>query len=525
MISPSVSHALLTSVFAAVAVLGPPLLALQAVERAGRDSAEELVLTHARDVLHRTEAAGVQIGVGFDELRAAGPDPCSDDGRAIMRRLDLASSYVQAVGALDGNMIRCSSLGTSLDRLDLGPRQVTATSLTHYRTAVRLPGIPERRFLAVERYGLVAIVHRQLPLDVSGAQKDTSLAFFNTSNREVLASRGTVDPRWLERSPSPLGRTFVSGDSLVAVVRSAEFDVSALSALPKAQLTAGRGDRLKFLMPPALILSALLLAWVRYVSRRRQHLSGELRSALRRGELHVVYQPVVDLSSGRWVGAEVLARWTRSNGDIVRPDVFIPVAEEAGLSGAVTRHVIDLVAQEARALFSIRPDFHLAINIFSADLADPSTLTRFSALTDRLETSPANVLVEASERGFVDANSSLQVREGLRKRGHQLAMDDFGTGYSSLFQLQSLHIDVLKIDKAFVDALGSQAVTSHVVDHIVQMARSLNLFMIAEGVEEEAQATRLRELGVQWGQGWLFSPGVPVAVLTRALLEQELRTT
>src|SRR5687768_8756249 len=158
-------------------------------------------------------------------------------------------------------------------------------------------------------------------------------------------------------------------------------------------------------------------------------MSGELRSALRNGELHVVYQPVVELATGRWVGAEVLARWTRPNGDVVRPDVFIPVAEEAGLIGDVTRRAVDLVAHEARELIRVRPDFHLAVNISSSDLSDSATLRVMSELTDKLHVSPSSVLIEATERGFIDAAGSLPVREGLRERGHLLAMDDFGTGY------------------------------------------------------------------------------------------------
>jgi sensor c-di-GMP phosphodiesterase-like protein len=155
-------------------------------------------------------------------------------------------------------------------------------------------------------------------------------------------------------------------------------------------------------------------------------------------------------------------------------------------------------------------DFYISINLSARDVA----ATRFlNLLAQRLkETSiPAQrIAVEATERGFLDAKAAKASMAEYRKAGHHILIDDFGTGYSSLSYLQDLEVDVLKIDKSFVDTINAEAVTSGVIPHIIAMAAQLNLKIVAEGVENEGQAKYLTERGVQCGQGWLFAKAMPV---------------
>jgi sensor c-di-GMP phosphodiesterase-like protein len=254
-----------------------------------------------------------------------------------------------------------------------------------------------------------------------------------------------------------------------------------------------------------LALSATwLFAFLRH-SRHRLSLAGELREALAHDRILVQYQPIVDLASGRCVGAEALARWTRENGETVPPDVFIPIAERDGLVSAITLTVLTMIVRDLRELLPRTPGFGINLNLSPEDLKTD----RFGmALAERLEAAqlPAGAInLEITERALINSDGARTTIQALRQRGHQVAIDDFGTGYSSLSYLERFELDVLKIDKAFVDAIGRSAASGQVIAHVIDMARSLHLATIAEGVETEQQRRWLIEHGVLQGQGFLFS--------------------
>lgn len=256
------------------------------------------------------------------------------------------------------------------------------------------------------------------------------------------------------------------------------------------------------------ITLALALGWIyailRY-SRRQLSLSTQLRLAIANGEIHVHYQPVIELGSGACVGAEALARWVREDGESVSPDLFIPVAEEHGLVQDVTLAVLRAIMRDLGELLAAKPDISINLNLSHEDLKDE----RFAAaLAQSLEAArlPAGAIkLEITERALVNSDTSRRLIREFRERGHQVAVDDFGTGYSSLSYLASFELDVLKIDKSFVDAIGTGAATSQVAVHVIEMAKSLGLDTVAEGVQTAEQVQWLRERGVRHGQGFLFS--------------------
>jgi sensor c-di-GMP phosphodiesterase-like protein len=183
--------------------------------------------------------------------------------------------------------------------------------------------------------------------------------------------------------------------------------------------------------------------------------------------------------------------------------------------------VFRIVERDAGRLLRARPDFYIALNLSAEEICSADIVDRLRELLQRMGIEARNLHVEATERVFMNVEASRRNIRLLRASGIKVAIDDFGTGYSSLSYLQNLELDCLKIDKTFIDTNGTEAVTSEVVRHIIEMAKSLNMQMIAEGVETTAQAEFLRGHGVQYCQGWLFSKPLTMGqLLTQMRIDQ-----
>jgi sensor c-di-GMP phosphodiesterase-like protein len=274
------------------------------------------------------------------------------------------------------------------------------------------------------------------------------------------------------------------------------------------------------LFTAALLGLGLLGVWVyaimRY-SRHRLSLATELRNAIANGDITAAYQPVMDLESGRCRGAEALARWCREDGEMVSPEVFIPAAEEAGLVSDLTLSILKQTLRDLSELLRDFPDLSINVNLSSHDLESDRLPARIAdCLTEA--NMPASVIkLEITERALIDTEIARDKIRGFRASGHQVAIDDFGTGYSSLSYLESFELDTLKIDKAFVDAIDSRSAGSGLITHVIEMARSLHLEMVAEGIESGHQAEWLRDQGVKYGQGFYFSRPLPARQFIRFL--------
>ncbi len=244
-------------------------------------------------------------------------------------------------------------------------------------------------------------------------------------------------------------------------------------------------------------------AWT--FGRKRLSLAAELRDAVDNREFEIWYQPVIDLRSGRCAGAEALIRWRHPDQDLIPPDLFITLAEETGIIIPMTRYLMREVGEKVGMLLRDDPEMHIAVNLAPAHVAS------FEIVKDARETiahhgiRPQQILFELTERGLIDNPECRKVVQALSDLGSEIAIDDFGTGYSSLAYIDKFTLDYLKIDKAFVSALGNGAPSARLTDVIIDMANSLGLRTIAEGVETKAQACYLRDRGVRYAQGWHFS--------------------
>jgi diguanylate cyclase (GGDEF)-like protein len=235
-----------------------------------------------------------------------------------------------------------------------------------------------------------------------------------------------------------------------------------------------------------------------------------LRDALDNSELHVLYQPTVDLATGRITGVEALVRWQRSDGTLVPPLEFIPVAEESGLIEPLGTWVLEQAcAQGARWLDAADEPLSVSVNVSGHQLKPALLDTVASVLADT--GFPARLLVlELTESVLVgDSSGAISLLHDLKALGVQLAIDDFGTGYSSLSYLSRLPVDVIKVDRRFVHDLGAADERADLARTIIEMARTLRLRTTAEGIETADQLSELQRLGCDLGQGFLFSRPVP----------------
>ncbi len=244
--------------------------------------------------------------------------------------------------------------------------------------------------------------------------------------------------------------------------------------------------------------------------RRSISIDQQFKRAVEHEQLHLAYQPIVNLASGKIVGAEALARWTRPDGVSVSPSEFIRTAEQHGFIGSVTNLVLRRALKEFREVLNKLPDFRLNINVAAADLVDPRFLPMIEAAVLEANVRPSSLTLEVTETSAADQEDALESIRLLRRMGFGISIDDFGTGYSNLSYLLYLSVDSIKIDKAFTRVIGTDAVTVGILPQIIAMARNLNLAVVVEGIESPSQADYFSTDNLKiYGQGWLYGRPVP----------------
>ncbi len=244
---------------------------------------------------------------------------------------------------------------------------------------------------------------------------------------------------------------------------------------------------------------------------KRLQLETDLRRAVDQREFVVYYQPIVSLSDKRIVGFEALTRWQSPKG-LVMPNDFIPVADETGIILAINRQLMHEACRQLLSwhkLFPSDPPLSLSVNVSPKQFAQPDLAAQISQLLRQNGMDPRFVDLEITETiAMADAEKSTGMLSELKALGVGLDIDDFGTGYSSLSRLQSFRVDTLKIDRIFVSRMDSDPETHEIVRVIINLAHSLGLKVVAEGVETQAQFDLLKKLGCERAQGYLFSKPV-----------------
>jgi diguanylate cyclase (GGDEF)-like protein len=326
---------------------------------------------------------------------------------------------------------------------------------------------------------------------------------------DPAASAG-VAQRILDRISRPIQdgtvELFATASIGIAVAGLDGEDASSLLSSADAALTGAKragGNRFSF-------FSAEMNA----ANKRRLVLENQLRRAVGRGELAVMYQPLIDAASGDVVAVEALVRWTNAAGEAVSPAEFIPIAEATGQIELIGAWVLRAACSQLAAWRRDGVSLRMSVNVSIDQLRDPSFVEMVRGVMSANELGSGDLELEITESRLIqNASSIVKTLEKLRRSGVGLALDDFGTGYSSLSQIRELPIDRLKIDQSFVTDITSNSGDSALVDAVLGIARDLNLGVVAEGVETEAQRDLLCQRGCHELQGYLFArPLEPDAV-------------
>lgn len=258
-------------------------------------------------------------------------------------------------------------------------------------------------------------------------------------------------------------------------------------------------------------------------------LTQELRHALQAGEISMHYQPIVDLSTTEVVGFEALMRWQHPQRGWVPPGVFIPLAEQSDLitelgAFALRQAVAAASSWEHAGTQSSRP--YVTVNLSARQFHDPNLVSIIEEALSTNELDPGRLILEITESvTLLDVGETLSVMDRLNRHGIDIALDDFGTGFSSLSYLTLLRPKILKIDQSFVSTSLESDRNNTLLETIISLGQKLNMVVLAEGVETQQQLRRLRRLGCELGQGFLFSPAVPAheveSMIDRVLDEPE----
>ncbi|KTD08267.1 EAL domain-containing protein [Legionella jamestowniensis] len=407
----------------------------------------------------------------------------------------------------DQNKIICSTLGK---KYVLPPFSVESPALFG---PLKIDNLRENAFLLQQKLGNyhlgVYIVESLIQNILSSMPKEVVFAgLYNQRQRKFILYEGVAPlKRQHESEPHRADAQLQNLDAYKIV----------LIADPK-HFTLSFIFRLLIAISVILFLSMLIYWQLRNVLNKRFSLIYALQVALKNNSFQPVYQPVMDCEQNRYCGAEILLRWQTDRHEIL-PESFIEEAEQSGLIVPITLQVLRKAFIELHHFLRAHPDFHLALNLSAGHFLDKHFFTKFYQLCEQYHIRPQQVMVELTERELFDQNNKALIAKmyDLRDRGHALAIDDFGTGHASIKYLQHFPFNYLKIDKIFVHAIGTGAITESLNQAIIHMGNSLKLQIIAEGVETKEQFMFLRQCHVRFMQGWFFEKAMPYERLIRTI--------
>lgn len=459
-------------------------------------------------VATRMQATAYDTISALRRVLADSPSLCTPAFIASVHRLLEQSLYLRQILVENRDGVQyCDAFGKAVSYSTLS-RPLSISGRTETVEIVQYAGLATPAFRVVQRFGENRAVSAFAP--VIAAEPDSLLAGLrSTSLIDAALTDGTAilsagDTRAFEQRGST--------EYLVAEAVAGDIPIRVRAAVPFAIARADYGDlNASFTAIAALMSAAFLLLALQHV--RRSNLPAfDLERAIAAGELKPYYQPVINLRTGALVGCEVLVRWEKKNGEIVPPGAFVDYAELTGLAIPMTNRLMQQVRTDLEGVCARMSELKISINLFEGHFRNADIVDDVEAIFGNSAIAYRQLVFEITERHPLERQAEADaVISGLHALGARIAMDDAGTGHSNLAYLQTLGIDIIKIDRVFVAPITAETQRLPVLDGLITMARDLGTEIVAEGVETEAQALYLRGRGVVMAQGYLFAPALKAA--------------
>ncbi|WP_343711672.1 EAL domain-containing protein [Kosakonia radicincitans] len=505
----SVRRKMLRVVGIIIGVILPVMLSLWFAHiRAVNETAFQL-RSFAHLALNKTEVVIQQV----DSVRTAAEkfhgQICSQEHRKAMLDLVRSSLYVADLIYAHGDQFLCSSVIAPAQSYAIAPAEYKRSpdiAIYYYRNTPFYAGY---KMVYMQRGNYVAVIN---PLSYSDvASEDDALAYgvYDTVSELFFSLSKSAHLETLKKLIHSQASTFQQDGRFYTIAHSDKRPIAIIVSTSNAHYFQALYHQVMLLLPLGLICSVILcLVW----SRTRQEFNSPrrmLHRALTKRQLRLHYQPIIDIKNGACVGAEALLRWPGFNGQVMSPAEFIPLAEKEGMIERITDYVVDEVFSDLGDFLAVVPHLYISINLSAADFHSSRLISLISNKIREHSVRAEQIKIEVTERGFIDVPKTTPVIQAFRQAGYEVAIDDFGTGYSNLHNLYSLNVDILKIDKSFIDTLTTNSTSHLIAEHIIEMAQSLRLKIIAEGVETAEQVSWLLKRGVQFCQGWHFARALP----------------
>lgn len=436
-------------------------------------------------------------------------DICSDAHRQFMLDIVRGHLFVEDIIYARGDNFLCSTQFTLPHPWTIRHANFTRppdTAIYYYRDTPFYAGY---KMIYMREGNYAVVINPRAYGDVMSDDASIIYGTYDTINDEFFS----LSPHGDMKTLSPLIRrkeqTFQLDGRFYTIARSPNRPVAIIVSTTMTRFHDQFWHELTLTLPLGLICSVIVIVvW----TRTRQQLNSprrRLTRALNKQQLCLYYQPIIDIRHGRCVGAEALLRWPAFNGMTMSPAEFVPLAEKEGMIAHLTDYVVDRLFNDLGHYLAGQRELYISLNLSATDFNSPRLIAMIADKLVRYRVLPHQIKIEVTERGFIDVPKTTPVIQAFRQAGYEIAIEDFGTGYSNLHNLHSLNVDILKIDKSFIDPLATHGASHLVAEHIIGMAQSLRLKVIAEGVETLEQVNWLLKRGVQFCQGWYFAKALP----------------